>query len=409
MTSTPECLACGEGFRPFMSFGRMPIANGFLTEAEFASEFFSELEVGLCEACSMVQLARILPPEKLFHQHYAYFSSISARMTEHFRRFAEDVRQSFLTGPRPFVVEIGSNDGILLQNFAKAGIAHLGVEPSANVAEAARVRGVDTVSRFFDESAGRDIRASHGTAQAVLGANVICHLPNIHSVIRGILAVLAEDGVFVFEEPYLGDIVQQASYDQFYDEHYFYYALGSLERLFARHGMEVIDVASQSVHGGSMRYVAARRGARRVQDSVPRLKAREAQLGLALPETYARLRSRIEASKKRLVEVLHQLKDAGQQVAGYGATSKSTTVTNYCGIGSSLVSFISDTTPGKQGRFSPGTHIPVVPYESFQEARPDCALLFAWNHAAEIVEKEAEFRRRGGKFLVYVPEVRFLE
>jgi len=405
----PACLICEEPFQPFMSFGRMPIANGFLTEAQFPQEFFDELTVGACPRCSMVQLGRILPPEQLFHENYAYFSSISTRMTEHFRRFAEWVSGSFLTGKDPFVVEIGSNDGIMLQNFAKSGMRHLGVEPSANVAQAAQARGVRTVCRFFDEKAGREIRGEHGAAQAVLGANVICHLPNINSVVRGVLELLDDRGVFVFEEPYLGDIVEKTSYDQIYDEHYLYYALGSLDRLFARHGMEVVDVVPQQVHGGSMRYVAARRGAWPVRESVVRQRAHEEALGLAHPGTYLRLRARIEESRRKLAALLRDLKGAGKTVAGYGATSKSTTVTNYCGIGPDLVAYISDTTPGKQGRFSPGVHIPVVPYERFQESPPDYALLFAWNHGAEIVEKEAGFRARGGKFLVYVPEVGVLE
>src|SRR5215813_5838239 len=208
------CLICDEPFLPFMSFGRMPIANGFLAPEDFQDEFFSELTVGACPRCTMVQLGRILPPEKLFHENYAYFSSISTRMTEHFGRFAEWVSASFLDGKDPFVVEIGSNDGIMLQNFARAGVRHLGVEPSANVARAAEERGVRTVCRFFDENAGREVRAEHGAAQAVLGANVICHLPNIHSVIRGLLELMDDRGVFVFEEPYLGDIVEKASYDQ---------------------------------------------------------------------------------------------------------------------------------------------------------------------------------------------------
>jgi methylation protein EvaC len=200
MTTMAVCLICEEPFEPFMSFGRMPIANGFLTPAEYEDEFFSELTVGNCPRCSMVQLGEILPPEKLFHENYAYFSSISTRMTEHFRRFAEWVTASFLGGKDRFVVEIGSNDGIMLQNFAKAGVRHLGVEPSANVAQAARDRGVRTVCCFFDERAGREIRAEHGAAQAVLGANVICHLPDIHSVIRGLLELMDERGVFVLRE-----------------------------------------------------------------------------------------------------------------------------------------------------------------------------------------------------------------
>jgi methylation protein EvaC len=303
------------------------------------------------------------------------------------------------------VVEIGSNDGILLQHFAGRGVRHLGVEPSANVAEVARAKGVRTVCRFFDEQAAQDIRREHGPADALLGANVVCHLPNIHSVLRGVGSLLSDRGVFIFEEPYLGDIVESTSYDQIYDEHYFYFSLLSLANLLGRYELEVVDLIHQNVHGGSMRYVVARRGARPVSKAVHEARAREEKAGLTDPGTYRELRDRIHRSKEQLVALLKDLKSSGRRLTAYGATSKSTTVTNFCGIGPDLIEFISDTTPGKQGKFSPGVHIPVVPHERFQERYPDYALLFAWNHAAEILEKESAFKKQGGKFILYVPRV----
>lgn len=404
-----NCLACNTPIEPFMSFGRMPIANGFLSPDGFDREFFFELKVGHCAACQMVQLTELVDPRMLFHENYAYFSSISTRMLEHFRGFAGAVQRSYLRGPDPLVVEIGSNDGIMLQNFARAGVRHLGVEPSANVARTATEKGINTVCRFFDEEAGRELSREHGPADAILGANVICHLPNIHSVLLGVQAMLKERGVFVFEEPYLGDIVEKTSYDQIYDEHVFYFALHSLGHLFRRYDMEIIDAAPQPVHGGSMRYVVARRGRWPVAAAVGELRAREEAMGLLAPGTYLELRERIHRSRDGLRALLLDLKDRGKRVTAYGATSKSTTVTNFCGIGPDLIEFISDTTPGKQGRFSPGMHIPVVPYERFSERHPDYALLFAWNHAAEIVEKERAFREGGGRFIVYVPGVGILE
>jgi methylation protein EvaC len=400
-----SCLICAAPVESFISFGRMPIANGFLAPADFDREFFFELQTGFCERCHMVQLTELVDPSKLFHEHYAYFSSISVRMAQHFAAFAETVRARYLTVPDPFVVEVGSNDGIMLQHFAKAGVRHLGVEPSANVAAVARSKGIRTVSRFFNEEVGHDLRREYGAANAFLGANVICHLPDMHTMIRGVRALLADDGVFVFEEPYLGDIVTKSSYDQIYDEHVFYFALASLGPLFAQHGMEVIDVLPQATHGGSMRYVVARTGARPVQESVSLLREREAALKLTDPATYFGLRRRIEQSRTDLVALLHELKQAGKRVTGYGATSKSTTVTNYCGIGPELLEFVSDTTPGKQGLYSPGAHIPVVPYERFTERYPEFALLFAWNHGEEIVAKEGAFRSAGGRFISYVPDV----
>lgn len=400
-----QCLICRSLVQPFISFGEMPIANGFLSPEAFDREPFFELQVGRCANCHLAQLTRVLDPTQLFHAEYAYFSSTSARMAEHFAEFSDQVRRDYLNAVDPFVVEIGSNDGILLENFARARIRHFGVEPSANVARAAAQKGVRTVCRFFDEETAGDLRREHGLADVILGANVICHLPNLHSVMRGIVTLLKDEGVFIFEEPYLGDIIAQTAYDQIYDEHVSYFSLQSLGFLFARYDMEIIDATPQNVHGGSMRYAVARSGRRPVQPVVSELRERETIMGLADAATYDRFRDRVYESRDRLVETLRELRSRGKRVAGYGATSKSTTVTNFCGIGSDLVEYISDTTPGKQGRYSPGVHIPIAPYKRFKDSYPDYALLFAWNHRAEILEKERSFIGQGGRFIVYVPEV----
>lgn len=399
------CLICRSGMEQFISFGRMPIANGFLTEAQLPDEYFFELAVAFCPSCTMVQLVHHVEPQKMFHENYAFFSSTSTRMATHFAAFAEDVRAKYLTGKDPFVVEIGSNDGIMLGNFAKAGIRHLGIEPSANVAQVAIDKGIRTITRFFDEQLAKEIVAEHGKASAMLGANVMCHIPTLHSVAAGAAILLEPGGVLVFEDPYLGDIVEKVSYDQIYDEHAFYFSVSSLTKLFATHGMEIVDVAHQDVHGGSMRYTVAHAGTRPVSPAVERQRAHEQQLGLHELGTFVELARRIERSKTALVDQLRALKREGKRVVGYGATSKSTTVTNYCGITPDLVEFISDTTPIKQGKLAPGSHIPVKPYAEFAAKYPDVALLFAWNHAGEIVAKETRFREAGGKWLVYVPEV----
>jgi methylation protein EvaC len=401
-----QCLVCGSSIEPFMSFGRMPIANGFLTPDQFASEYFFELKVGFCSNCKMVQLTEQVDREKMFHDEYAFFSSTSSRMAQHFKDFAGFITDQYLQSPDAFVVEIGSNDGIMLQNFAKAGVRHLGIEPSANVAQVAKEKGIQTVCRFFDEDLAREIVAEHGQADAFLGANVMCHLPYLHSVAAGIKILLKPQGVLVFEDPYLGDIIEKTSYDQIYDEHAFYFSVASLSNLFQQHGLEIVDVIPQHVHGGSMRYVVAHQGARKPSAAVAAQRAREESLGLHLPETYDKLRNRIEASREDLMELLGDLKRQGKRVVGYGATSKSTTVTNYCGMTPDLVEFISDTTPIKQGKFSPGAHIPVRPYEEFAANYPDYALLFAWNHGEEIMEKERKFQNAGGEWIVYVPKVK---
>jgi methylation protein EvaC len=388
-----------------MSFGKMPIANGFLTPEQYSEEYFFELKTAFCPHCKMVQLVELVDERMMFHESYAFFSSTSVRMAEHFERFADSVLKNYLDPSNPFVVEIGSNDGIMLQNFARAGVRHLGIEPSANVAEVARSKGIQTISEFFNEDLARRIVAEHGQADAFLGANVMCHIPYLHSVAAGIQILLKPGGVLIFEDPYLGDIVQKTSYDQIYDEHAFYFSVASVSHLFGEHGLEVIDVLPQEVHGGSMRYVIGHKGAHPISGAVAAQRGHEEAIGLHLPETYDILRQNVESSRDELMTLLRDLKRQGKRVVGYGATSKSTTVTSFCGITPDLVEFISDTTPIKQGKFSPGAHIPVRPYSAFQEQYPDYALLFAWNHAAEIMAKEQQFRDAGGKWINYVPTV----
>jgi methylation protein EvaC len=403
-----KCLICGSGIEAFISFGQMPIANGFLTPEEFESEYFFELKVGFCPRCKMVQLLEQPEREKMFHENYAFFSSTSKRQVQHFKEFAELIIKEHLDCNDPFVVEIGSNDGIMLQNFAERGIRHLGIEPSTNVAQVAIKKGISTISEFFDEKVAARIVEEWGKADAILAANVMCHIPYLHSVAAGIKILLKDGGILMFEDPYLGDIVEKTSYDQIYDEHAFYFSVASISYLFEQHQMEVIDTAPQNVHGGSMRYVIAHKGTKKISDAVKRQRSKEEELGLLRPETFDKLRENIKTSRDNLMEVLIDLKRQTKRVVGYAATSKSTTVTNYCGITPKLIEFISDTTPIKQGKYSPGAHIPVKPYQEFCDNYPEYALLFGWNHAEEIMANEQKFMQSGGKWIVYVPEVKVI-
>jgi methylation protein EvaC len=391
-----------------MTYGRMPIANGFLTSNQFKDEYFFELKPAFCDHCLTFQIEEQPAPEAMFHDHYAFFSRTSKFMQIHFKDYAAWVCDHHLKGDDLFVVELGSNDGIMLENFAKRGIRHLGVEPSANVAEEARKHGVNTIVRFFDPDVAADIVAEYGQADALIAANVMCHIPDLNGIAKGADLLLKRDGVLVFEDPYLGAMIEKTSYDQIYDEHVFIFSALSVANIFAPYGFELIDLLPQQTHGGSMRYVLARKGVRPVAPSVAEIMASEKTAGLHLPKTYERFRKNCEASKEDLVRVLKEEKAAGRRVVGYGATSKSTTILNYCGIGPDLIEFISDTTPIKQNKFTPGMHIPVKPYEAFSENYPDTALLFAWNHQAEIMEKEKAFSAKGGKWIVHVPKVKVL-
>lgn len=405
-TRIHRCRVCDAAIAPFMSFGRMPIANGFLRPGETANEYFFDLAPAVCEACGMFQLLEQPQPEKMFHEQYAFYSSTSRYMQAHFEAFAHAVINTVLAGRRdPFVVELGSNDGTMLRHFKHRGMRHLGVEPSTNVADVARSQGISTISAFFDRKLADEIAAKEGNADAILAANVMCHIPDLPGVAAGVQRLLKADGVFMFEDPYLGDMIAKTSYDQIYDEHVFIFSATSVQRAFAPFELELVDVMPQITHGGSMRYTLASRGSRQISKKVGEQLAKEAALGFDRTETYLQFKANCEHSRAALMQTLERLRSQHKRVVGYGATSKSTTVINYCGITPAHVEFISDTTPIKQGRLSPGAHIPVKAYGEFTKHYPDYALLFAWNHAAEIREKEAGFVDAGGRWIVYVPEV----
>ena len=387
----------------------MPLANGFLRGEDFGDESFFDLGAAFCEPCAMPQLVQGVPRERMFNDRYPFFTASSAHMAAHFGDLAAHVARSCLGQRDPFVVEIGSNDGTLLRHFADRGVRHLGVEPSANVAAAAEEKGVSSICRFFDEDAARDIVRDHGQADTVLAANCFCHIQDLLGLAAGIGRLLKPRGLLIFEDPYLGDIIGNTAYDQIYDEHMFYFSVMGVARWLERHGFEIIDVAPQPVHGGSMRYTVGHRGAWPVKASVEEVLREEARRGLQRPETYDGFRGRVEKSRESLIALLRDLKRGAKRVAGYGATSKSTVVLNYCGITPDLVEFISDTTPIKQGKFSPGMHIPVRPHAEFASRYPDYAVLFAWNHADEIMRKETDFLRAGGRWIVYVPEVKVVD
>ena len=405
-----NCRICNTTIEQFMSFGKMPIANGFLTSDQIQNEYFFELAPAFCSNCGMFQLIEQPDPQKMFHENYAFFSSTSSYMQIHFKKFAEFVMKGFLEDRQdPFVVELGSNDGIMLRNFKKAGVRHLGIEPSVNVANVARSEGIETLSEFFNLGLADQIVERHGQADSILCANVMCHIPDLNSIAKGIKRLLKTDGVLMFEEPYLGDMVMKTSYDQIYDEHVFIFSATSVSWAFAQHGLELIDVLPQKTHGGSMRYVLTPIGIRPVSQYVSEVMQKEQKQGLHKIETYDQFRQKCEISRKDLKELLENLKQKGQRVVGYGATSKSTTVNNYCGIGPDHVEFISDTTPVKQGKLTPGMHIPVKPYEHFTNNPPDYAILFAWNHASEIFAKENSFKAGGGKWIKFVPQVEVVD
>ncbi|MGW6458103.1 methyltransferase domain-containing protein [Streptomyces sp. NPDC055078] len=401
-----SCRICGGRLHEFMDFGRQPLSSGLLEPEYIGDEFLFRLAVGVCGACGMVQLVEEVPRHLMFNSHYPYLSSGSSVMRKHFERTAQHFLETELTGPDSFVVELGCNDGVMLRVLSEAGVRHLGVEPSESVADLARRQGIRVTTEFFQESTAAEIRTSDGPAQVIYAANTICHIPYLDSIFRGVDALLAPDGVFVFEDPYLADIVDLASFDQIYDEHFYFFSVSSVSAMVRQFGFELVDAQRLPVHGGEVRYTIAREGRRTPTPAVAELLERERVRGLSDLDTLKGFVAQVERNRDELVSLLRELRAEGRTVVGYGATAKSATVANYCGIGPDLVSFISDTTPNKQGRLTPGSHIPVRSREAFEDPYPDYAVLFAWNHADEIIAKEQQFRASGGKWILYVPDVR---
>jgi methylation protein EvaC len=397
---------CGNDVTEFLDLGRQPLSDAFLTGDELDREFFYRLAVGHCRSCTMVQLVEEVPRERMFHHDYPYYSSGSTTMRAHFEQTAQDFLQTELAKPGAFAVEIGCNDGVMLKTIGKAGVRHLGFEPSGRVADVARSHGVQVRTDFFEEATAVEVRAEHGPASVIYAANTICHIPYLDSIFRGVDALLAEDGVFVFEDPYLGDIVRKVSFDQIYDEHFFFFTARSVQAAAKRFGFELVDVRRLPVHGGEVRYTIARAGARRPSPAVDALLAEESAAQLAETATLREFAANVAGIRDDLVSLLRSLRAEGHRIAGYGATAKSATITNFCDIGPDLVSYVCDSTPAKQGRLTPGKHLPVKPPEAFSDPYPDYAVLFAWNHAEEIIAKEHRFREAGGRWILYVPTVR---
>ncbi len=386
-----DCRACGTELEPFMSFGQMPLANGFLTAEEVPREKFYELAPAVCRECGLFQIMEQPMPDRMFHANYPYYTSNSTLMQAHFEHFAKSI------GPG-FVVELGCNDGTMLRHFINR--RHLGIEPAANVAKVAEGRGCNVLHTFFDNDSATDIASEHGQADYILAANVICHIADLPDLCEGVRTLLSDNGRFIFEEPYLPAMLNRTSFDQVYDEHVFMFSTNSVRNAFSRYGLYLIDCEAQWAHGGSMRYTLSKQRSGITDRAVDQLIF---ELPLRDPETYTNFKQRCEQAKQGLRAAIIGIRQINKQrIVGYGATSKSTTVLNYCELTPDDIEFISDTTPIKQGKLSPGAHIPVRPYEEFQKNPPDVALLFAWNHRDEIMAKEKDFT---GKWLNYVPSV----
>jgi len=396
-----NCKITNKVIKPFMSFGKMPIANGFIEKKDFNNEFFFNMEVGFAEDISLFQLKDHPTPEQMFNSKYPFFTGSSEFMKIHFLKYANFIKKNYLKNNSK-IVEIGSNDGTFLQNFKDSDLDFIGFEPSSNVAEIANKKGIKTLNNFFNLDSIEQINEFKNKTDVIYAANVICHVPNLPNLIKSVDKLISREGVFIFEEPYLGAMFEKTSYDQIYDEHIFMFSGSSVQKIFNLFDMELIDLIKQPTHGGSMRYVVARKGMRTINKNVERIIGEEKLKNLDNFNFCEKFKNNCESSKKKLKKLLNDYKKDGKKIAGYAATSKSTTILNYCGIGVDIIDYICDTTDEKINKYSPGMHIPIVSVDHFRNNMPDIAYLFAWNHKDEIFNKEKEFIKKNNKWISHI-------
>ena len=384
-----KCKITNKILQPFMSFGKMPIANGFLNKKDFSNEFFFNMEVGFNEDISLFQLNDHPKPEKMFNENYPFFTSSSEYMKNHFRDYANYVKNYVGEGSK--IIEIGSNDGTFLSNFDNSIFKIVGIEPSKNVADIANNKQIPTLNKFFNKKIIDELNDFLKKTDLICASNVICHIPNLRELIETIDILLSDNGTFVFEEPYMGSMFEKVSYDQIYDEHIYMFSASSVSKIFELYNFQLVDVIPQITHGGSMRYVIKRKG-NKISPNVDKIIDNEISKNLDKISSCLSFKNNCELSRNRLIEKINGYKNKGKSICGYAATSKSTTILNYCGINSDHIDYICDTTAEKIGKFSPGMHIPIKDMNHFYKNQTDCAYLFAWNHKNEIFNKEKDFK-----------------
>jgi SAM-dependent methyltransferase len=402
------CRFCGRPLRhSFVDLGMSPLANSYVEpEALQRMEPFFPLHVRVCEHCLLVQLPEAQSPEAIFSD-YAYFSSYSASWLRHAERYVATMVERFGFGGESQIVEIASNDGYLLQYFQQRGIPVLGVEPAGNVAQAAQERGIRTLVKFFDTTTARELAEEGLQADLLLGNNVLAHVPGLNDFVEGLKIALKPGGVVTMEFPHLMRLMAENQFDTIYHEHFSYFSFRTVREVFTVHGLTLFDVEELPTHGGSIRIYArhTQDESKPVDPRVTELLDREQAAGLDELDHYLSFGDQVRETKRKLLSFLVRLKDEGRSIAGYGAPAKGNTLLNYCGVGTDFIDYTVDRSPHKQGRYLPGTRIPIYAPERISETQPDYVLILPWNLKEEIIDQMTAVRGWGGQFLVAIPEV----
>lgn len=393
-----------------ITLGSTPLANAFLTKDQLdLPEAFYPLDIYFCNRCGFIQLGHVVSPEILF-KDYVYVSSTSPVFVRHFENFANEIISRFNLDKNSLIIDIGSNDGILLKPLRNLGIRVLGIEPAQQIAEIAKKEGIETIVNFFSLSLAKKIAKNKGLAKVVTATNVFAHIDDLDEVIKGTKELLSDDGVFIIEVPYLVDFLTKRYFDLIYHEHLSYWAVAPLITLFKRFNMTVFDVQKVETHGGSIRvYVKKREASYPVQREVDKFLKREKDMRLADANTYEKFANKILENKARLTALLTKIKLQNKKIVGFGAPAKGNTLLNYFKIGTDILDYIIDDSPFKQGLYTPGTHIPVFSHQELKKDNPDYILILAWNFASSIIERFSYFLKKGGKFIIPVPQPRIIK